>query len=122
MATNQNSRVVKKLNPGSPGTLKLAERYGNDLVCVRYRETDDRSHRLTTIELVIDVRETRDIRTKSQPRLRNDDLVHLKIAPRETELRQRLQAFGARWNPDTQTWTTRWLIAKHLKLTHRHVR
>ena len=116
-----SSRVTKKLHPGAPGTQRLAERYGSELICVRYRESEDGSQRLTTIELIIDVRSTRDPRTKVAPVLRNDDSVHLRIAPRETELQNKLRAFGARWDPASRTWVTQWLIAKHLKLTQRRV-
>lgn len=30
-------KTTKKLMPGQPGTKKLFEQYGSDLVCVRYR-------------------------------------------------------------------------------------
>jgi hypothetical protein len=41
--------VSKKLSPGMPGTLRLLERYGAALVCVRYREIEapDGARRLT---------------------------------------------------------------------------
>ncbi|GAA5160450.1 hypothetical protein [Viridibacterium curvum] len=122
MATCPNSRVIKKLHPGDAGTLKLAERYGRDLVCVRYRETEDGSQRLTTIEIVVDVRDKRDVRKSPHPRPKSDDLVRVKVLPSEFRLRQRLHAYGARCEPDGHIWLTRWLIVKHLKLTNRLVK
>ena len=49
-----SSRVVKKMSPGQPGALKLARRYGDALVCVRYRLDAQGRHRYTTVELVVD--------------------------------------------------------------------
>ncbi len=33
----EGTRVVKKMSPSQPGALKLARRYGDALICVRYR-------------------------------------------------------------------------------------
>lgn len=38
--------------PGSNGTKKLVERYGERLVCVRYRYDEERRKRIKTVELV----------------------------------------------------------------------
>jgi hypothetical protein len=40
------------LMPGANGTKKLVERYGNRLVCVRYRYDPQGRRRLTTVELI----------------------------------------------------------------------
>jgi len=44
-------RIVK---PGQPGTKKLVERYGENLVCVRYRYDEQRKRMFKTIELIIE--------------------------------------------------------------------
>jgi len=46
--------VVKTLRPGDSGTKKLTERFGDRLVCVRYRKDGDKKRRYTTIELIVD--------------------------------------------------------------------
>ncbi|AUM14692.1 hypothetical protein [Ketobacter alkanivorans] len=46
--------VIKTLRPGDSGTKKLTERYGDRLVCVRYRKDDEKKRRYTTIELIVD--------------------------------------------------------------------
>ena len=38
----------------APGAIKLARRYGDALVCVRYRHNPQGTHRYTTVELVVD--------------------------------------------------------------------
>lgn len=42
------------LKPGKRGTKKLVRKYGNRLVCVRYRYDENTGMRYKTIELIID--------------------------------------------------------------------
>ena len=41
--------VIKRMAPGVSGTRRLAERFGQSLVCVRYRENPARGLRYTTV-------------------------------------------------------------------------
>jgi hypothetical protein len=41
-----------KLKPGQNGTKTLLARFGERLVCVRYRYDEERSLRFTTVELI----------------------------------------------------------------------
>ena len=45
---------MRTLKPGQPGTRQLYEKYGEDLVCVRYRYDKERMMCLKTVELVVD--------------------------------------------------------------------
>ena len=40
--------------PGQPGTKKWLEKYGDALICVRYRDDHQSQRRLKTIELVVE--------------------------------------------------------------------
>lgn len=105
-------RVVKTLQPLQPGTLKLLERYGEALVCVRYREDHERTTRLTTIELIVDRRAARSTRLDRQ-------WVELRIEWRESTLRQRAKALGAVLDTQTALWRMPYRAARILGLTHR---
>ena len=48
------THVVKRLLPSQPGAQKLARRYGEALVCVRYRHDPLGKLRYTTVELIVD--------------------------------------------------------------------
>ncbi|GAB4373538.1 MAG: hypothetical protein Kow0042_17510 [Calditrichia bacterium] len=50
----KNARTRKMLRPGQPGTKKLSQKFGADLVCVRYRYDATQKKRYTTVEVVID--------------------------------------------------------------------
>jgi hypothetical protein len=88
-------RVAKRLNPGQPGTRKLAQRFGPQLVCVRHRIDDERQCRYTTVELVIDT-------AKVVPK--PDTLVLVRVDFEETELRLRLRRRGAAWDRERKRW------------------
>ena len=47
-------RTRLTLAPGQNGTKKLARRFGQRLICVRYRYDDATKRRFKTVELVVD--------------------------------------------------------------------
>ena len=44
------------IKPGRPGTIKLYEKYGDDLLVVRYRYNRKLGLRYKTVELIVDVK------------------------------------------------------------------
>jgi len=99
-------RVMCTIRAGERGTKRLVDRFGDQLLCVRYRYDAVKRERLTTVELVVDRTDrrpptTRDARWRppEPPRW-----VKLRIAYEETELRQRVKAAGGRWRKDEKVW------------------
>lgn len=88
-------RVAKTVKPSQRGAIKLARTYGAELLCVRYRENQDGTERLTTVELVID-------RTVIQKR--EDPLVWFKIRQDELDLRHQIMSRGARYDGSKYLW------------------
>jgi len=87
--------VSKTMQVDTPGAVKLTRKYGDALVCVRYRVSPDGSERITTIELEVD-RAT--IERKANP------VVAVKIYASETKLTTMAKAKGARFNEKTRLW------------------
>ena len=108
----QRLRVSKKLQPGQPGTLKLARRFGNALVCVRYRLDADAQRRYTTVELIVD---------QSPMVNRTDRLVGVRVRYAEAELRQVVRDHGAIWDQRAGLWRMPLRIATRLGLRERIV-
>jgi hypothetical protein len=107
------------LRPGQKGTRKLAARFGERLVCVRYRYDAQAGRRYTTVELVVS---SGPWRPKPRlPRRRDDDIVAVRIAYREADLRERAKRLGAVWRPAQKLWELSWLDAKRLGLSDRVV-
>ncbi len=101
--------VVKKLPPGAPGTRRLAERYGDALVCVRYRVDEATGRRQTTVELVVSERQT------------EAREFHIRVAADEAVLRQQVKAAGGQWDTSKMLWRVSAEVVRKLKLRSRVV-
>ncbi len=81
------------LKPGQNGTLRLVEKYGDALLCVRYRYDELRDVRVKTVEIIVEERPG-----KAAPRLRDSDQVLVQVPYTMPALRERLKSVGARWD------------------------
>jgi len=107
------------LRPGMPGTKKLVARYGERLVCVRYLYDETRSRRLKTAELVIEEVPWR-VRAR-KPRRNDDDLVGVRVAWDEADLRSAVKKAGGIWRPRQKLWEMPWNAVRILGIGHRVV-
>lgn len=92
-------RVIKKLHPGVPGTLRYQEFYKDRLVCVRYRDDVANQRRITTVELIVDERLVPRPRSELVKTLfpHPNQYVLVRIGHDEVELQEKLKAVGGRW-------------------------
>jgi hypothetical protein len=81
------------LRPGQHGTKKLLERYGERLVRVRYLYDAKTGRRLKTVELIVEAVPWRP--RPRHPRRSDDDIVAVRIAYAEADLRERAKRLGA---------------------------
>jgi hypothetical protein len=105
-------RVAKKLLPGQPGTLKLGRRFGDALLCVRYRLDAQARRRYTTVELIVD---------HGPMAPRPDRLVGVRIRFEEAELRNQVKQHGAVWDRNAGVWRMPYRTASGLGLKARIV-
>lgn len=47
-------KVKSTLSPGQKGTKQLTSKYGDQLICVRYRYDSSKQKRYKTVELIVD--------------------------------------------------------------------
>ena len=87
--------VGKTMQVDTPGAVKLTRKYGEALVCVRYRISPDGAERITTVELEVD---RVAVQRKANP------VVAVKIYPSERKLTALAKAKGARFNGKTRLW------------------
>jgi hypothetical protein len=138
--------VLAIRRPGQRGTLKLVERFGDRLICVRYRDRQGwreveqcRSNcrydakaqkRYKTAEIVIE--ETRWLPPPPRPDAPRPELkvdyvdeppaqteVGVKIFFREDKLREQIKAAGGRWLKQDKLWQLPFETAVSLGLEHR---
>lgn len=103
--------------PGQAGTKKFAERYGERLVCVRYRYDPDKGLRHKTVELIVETVPW--MPRARRARRRDEEMIAVHIGYGETELRERAKRLGALWRPNHRLWEMRWLDAKRLGIADR---
>lgn len=101
-------RVIKKLTPTQPGAIKLARRYGEALLCVRYRTDREGALRFTTVELVVD-------QAPIQPHPNRLIDIPADRLP-DSSLRALAMSKGAVWNPHRKVWRMRYGVASGLDL------
>jgi len=92
-------KVIKRINPGQPGTKKYHNIYGERLVCVRYRHNSEKNERITTIELVVDKGFSLPdaIRKEQQTPPNKNSLVKLHLEFHESELRVKVIKSDGEW-------------------------
>lgn len=107
------------LTPGQNGTKKLLAKYGDRLVCVRYRYDAERGVRHKTIELIVETAPWKPVARHS--RFRPHDMVAVRIEYSETTLRERIKDAGGIWRPRQRLWELDWKTARELGLQTRVV-
>lgn len=93
-------RTRVKLKPGQPGTKKHMDKYGDALVCVRYRYDTQKRKQYKTVEIIVSESDW----TPPPAKYPDSTMVALKIGARETAMQSRVKSVGGRWNPDKKLW------------------
>ena len=89
-----------KLKPGQKGTKSLVDKYGDALVCVRYRYDEANRMRFKTVELIVESKPW----TPTLHRFKDDTLVPVRIEFNDTLLREQAKAAKGKWNPTERAW------------------
>jgi hypothetical protein len=111
------------LRPGQKGTKRLLEKYGDRLVCVRYRYDSVNGKRYTTVELLEAESEWTTKNASSKGNIRNNETRRLgvRIDYCETELREKAKEAGAIWRPRHKLWEMAYEDVMELGLENRVV-
>lgn len=86
---------------------------------VRYLYDPQAGRRLKTVELIVE-----SIAWRPRPRRarrHDDEIVAVRIAYQETDLRERAKRLGAVWRPAQKLWEITWRDAKRLGIDDRVV-
>jgi hypothetical protein len=110
-------KTKRTLSPGQPGTKKFVDKYGNNLVCVRYRYDLPQKKRITTVELVVEEKPW-EINSQKIPK---NKIMNVQIAYGETYLQRLVKAAGGKWNRAKKAWELPYKEVVTLGLTDRIV-
>ncbi len=111
------------LQPGQNGTKTLVQKYGERLVCVRYRYDAETQMRHKTVELIeesIPWQPQGSRESHLMQRARNERVL-VQVAFEEKTLRETLRRRGGRWQPEEKAWTVDYGVVVELGLADRIV-
>ena len=111
----KKSITYRRLTAGQPGTKSMVEKYGDKLVYIRYRYDADKKVKYKTVEII----EDSGVYESKKRDKRDDEIVDLKIAFNENDLRERVKQAGAIWNRDKKVWEISYKRVKKLGLEDR---
>ncbi len=98
------------LRPGQKGTKGLAKKYGDRLVCVRYKYEQETGRRYTTVELIEqETDRQRDPKAvQSQEPMPAPQRLGIRVEYWETDVRDKVKAAGGIWRPRHKLWEMRY--------------
>jgi hypothetical protein len=110
--------VVKSLKPGKNGTKRYVERYGDDLIAVRYRHDAEKQISYTTVELIVE-RKHKPPKTRAHKPEQATALVFVRISFHEKDIQSAVKQAGGKWQPEQKAWLLSYKAAVQLGLQER---
>lgn len=105
-------KIRARFNPGKKGTKKFVEKYGDALVCVRYRYDEQKRKQYKTVEIIVSESDW----TPPPAKYPDSTLVALKIGAQETALQTQTKAVGGRWDIEKKLWIVPYGCIRNTKL------
>jgi len=90
----------KTLLPGQPGTKKWIQKFGAELICVRYKYDPIKKRKIKTVELLVEEQPWE----INEQRIPANKIVKLKIEYDEINLRRLVRSAGGKWNQTSKRW------------------
>jgi hypothetical protein len=93
-------KIKRTILPNQPGTKTWVEKYGKDLVCIRYRYDEKLSKKVTTVEIIVNEKSWQRNRKKTPA----NKIMFLKVMYGEVQVANLIKAAGVRWNRKIKLW------------------
>ena len=111
------------LKPGQKGTKGLCAKYGDSLMCVRYRYDEVKKKRFKTVELIIeetDWEPENELKTEMRDSQQSKEtVVGVRIGIGEGKLQHKIRNAGGKWNKQCQLWEIGYETAVKLGMKER---
>ena len=90
----------RRLMPGQPGTKKWVKKYGDRLVCVRYRYDAENKIKTKTIEIIVEQSPW----VANTKRIPKNKIVNIRVAYGEIHIGRLIKAAGGHWDRQKKLW------------------
>lgn len=107
--------IQRKLAAGKPGTKKLLQKYGDKLLCVRYRYDTERKEKMKTVEIIVE----KDPWDGNEGKIPGNKIMHIRVGYGELGTRNIVKAAGGRWNRERRVWELPYQQVQALGLENR---
>ena len=95
----------------------MTEKFGKDLVCVRYRYDEERKKKIKTAEIIVDEKEWK----RDYKRIPANKIMFVRVVYGEIETARLIKSAGGRWNRKEKLWELPYREVKSLGLEDRLV-
>jgi hypothetical protein len=92
--------VKRKLIPGQSGTKRWKKKFGDDLVCVRYRYDELLQKKVTTVEIIVE----QSIWEKRPHKIPGNKIMSIRVNYGELKISGIVKKAGGRWNSKEKVW------------------
>jgi hypothetical protein len=98
------------MRPGQKGTKGLTKKYGDRLICVRYKSEQATGRRITTVELIEEESDWNDDTSATATALPAPPQSRLGVRVEywESDVRNQVKAAGGIWRPKQKLWEIRY--------------
>jgi hypothetical protein len=96
----KNFEVRLTLKPGEKGRRKLAEKYSDSPVCVRYRYDKPKNKKYKTVEIIVEESDWQLEKTE----VLQDKKVYVKLHLDEKDIQKKVWKLGGIYNPNKIAW------------------
>lgn len=93
-------RIKRTIVRGQPGAKKWENKYGDKLICVRYRYDERENKKLTTVELVVEEKEWKKVNDKTA----YNKNVKIQVMYGEYDIISLVRNAGGKWNRNEKVW------------------
>ena len=110
--------IKKTLLPGDPGTKAVTEKFGEKLICIRYRYDPEKQMRLKTAEIILEAK----VWKPDKKRIPGNKLIKIRVGKFETTVQTLVQSYGGKRTDQTNTWLLPYCTIKKLNLQKRIIK
>jgi hypothetical protein len=96
----EHMTTEKIIKPHQPGTKKWVEKYGEDLICIRYRYDKTNNRKLKTVEIIVEQK----IYKKKAHGIPLNKLIPVKVDINDENLRRLVKCAGGKWYQKERVW------------------
>jgi len=93
-------KIKKVLRPGQPGTKKWLKKYGDNLLCVRYRYDAIKRRKITSVELIVE----EGAWVEKCQKIPRNKIMPIRVSYEETYMRRLVKSAGGKWNNSKKAW------------------